>query len=95
MESIELSRPVLTQGRTDMLEKWLTEVSVGNLSRIVLQVLSGRISRIEILEFLQIRGTVSLKNRVEYEGVMAHQKHASAFQILGRIAKIAVSFRLL
>lgn len=27
MESIELSRPVLTQGRTDMLEKWLTEAS--------------------------------------------------------------------
>lgn len=27
MESIELTRPVLTQGRTDMLEKWLTEVS--------------------------------------------------------------------
>lgn len=26
MESIELTRPVLTQGRTDMLEKWLTEV---------------------------------------------------------------------
>ncbi|CAB1109928.1 unnamed protein product [Ectocarpus sp. CCAP 1310/34] len=25
MESIELTRPVLTQGRTDMLEKWLTE----------------------------------------------------------------------
>lgn len=28
MESIELTRPVLTQGRTDMLEKWLTEVCV-------------------------------------------------------------------
>ncbi|CAN0421695.1 unnamed protein product, partial [Discosporangium mesarthrocarpum] len=26
MESIELARPVLSQGRTDMLEKWLTEV---------------------------------------------------------------------
>ena len=28
MESIELTRPVLTQGRTDMLEKWLTEVGL-------------------------------------------------------------------
>ena len=26
MESLELTRPVLGQGRTDMLEKWLTEV---------------------------------------------------------------------
>lgn len=26
MESMELARPVLTQGRTDMLEKWLGEV---------------------------------------------------------------------
>ncbi|CAN0107379.1 unnamed protein product, partial [Phaeothamnion confervicola] len=28
MESIELARPVLAQGRTDMLEKWLTEASL-------------------------------------------------------------------
>lgn len=36
MESIELTRPVLTQGRTDMLEKWLTEVSrVSHVSRSV------------------------------------------------------------
>lgn len=31
MESIELTRPVLTQGRTDMLEKWLTEVGKGRI----------------------------------------------------------------
>lgn len=33
MESIELTRPVLTQGRTDMLEKWLTEVGNGRMRR--------------------------------------------------------------
>ncbi|CAM9906461.1 unnamed protein product, partial [Choristocarpus tenellus] len=41
MESIELARPVLTQGRTDMLEKWLTEDKLAcseELGDIVAQV---------------------------------------------------------